>query len=223
MSFFSQVHSLHLTNKLKLDAPVVSLSGADNINRKTEELPIEPVTVIVRRTVRSGHETEYEALLQQLTKEARDFRGYLGTSVQPPGAGGSREYTSVFRFDTLANLRLFEASDLNKRFLREVAPHVEADAIWERMTGLEFWFAPPPGTVIPQPSPFRMALLLIAVVYGLVLSIGWLVGFVLSGWPYPLRLFVTISVEVFLMTYLLMPRLTRWLASWIYPSKHQTN
>lgn len=178
----------------------------------------EPVTVIVRRVVRKGHESDYEAWLQRLTAEARVFPGYLGTSVHPPGPAGPREYTSVFRFDTLKHLQDFEASDLRRRFLDEVTPHVEADAIWERMTGLEFWFTPPPGTVVPQPSLFRMAILLIVVVYGLVLSIGWLVGQLLANWPYSLRLLVTISVEVFLMTYVLMPRLTRWLARWIYPT-----
>ena len=176
----------------------------------------EPVTVIVRRKVKAGHEERYEALVHELTKEAGSMAGYLGTNIYRPASTG-QEYTSVFRFDTLENLKRFEGSELRSTFLREVVPHVEADATWERMTGLEFWFSPPPGTKVPQPSPFRMAILLIIVVYGLVLSIGWLVGQVLITWPYPLRLLVTIAIEVFLMTYFLMPRLTRWLARWIYP------
>jgi len=64
-----------------------------------------------------------------------------------------------------------------------------------------------------------MALVLVAVVYGLVMSIGQLVGLVLEGTPQQVRLLVTITIEVFIMTYLLMPRLTRWLARWIYPKK----
>lgn len=183
----------------------------------------EPVTVVVRRRVRAGHETDYEAWLRRFTEAVRDVPGYLGTQIQPPGATGPRTYTSVFRFDTLENLQTFEGSAIRARFLAEVTPYVEADAVWERMTGLEFWFAPPPGTVIPQPSPFRMALLLIAVVYLLVLSIGWGVGQILATWPYALRLLVTIAVEVFLMTYFLMPRLTRWLARWIYPTTKTTS
>ena len=31
-------------------------------------------------------------------------------------------------------------------------------------------------------------------------------------------LLLTIVLEVFLMTYVLMPRITRWFARWIYPS-----
>jgi antibiotic biosynthesis monooxygenase (ABM) superfamily enzyme len=138
--------------------------------------------------------------------------------VHRPGAQGPREYTSVFRFDTVEHLRAFEGSDLRRQALLEVAPLVEADAAWQQLTGLEFWFTPPPGTVVPQPSRLRMALMMIAVVYTLVLSLGSAVAAVLGSAPLPLRLLVTITLEVFLMTYVLMPRLTRWLAWWIYPS-----
>lgn len=177
-----------------------------------------PVTVVVKRQVRRGKEAEYEAWLERLIKEAAALPGYLGTNVLRPSTKAG-EYTSVFRFDTVEHLLAFEESELRRRALREVAELVEADAVWEKLTGLELWFTPPPGTVVPQPSRFRMALVMIAVVYGLVFSIGNLVGRVFGDLPTPLRLLVTITLEVFLMTYWLMPRLTRWLARFIYPAR----
>ncbi len=186
---------------------------------QTSESQAEPVTVVVRRRVRPGKESAYEEWLGALIKEASALPGYLGTNVQRPSASGPREYISVFRFDSVEHLRGFEQSELRQRALAEVVDLVEADAVWEKLTGLEFWFTPPPGTVVPQPSRLRMALVMIAVVYGLVLSIGTLVALVLQAAPMPLRLLVTITIEVFLMTYFLIPRLTRWLAGWIYPSQ----
>lgn len=178
-----------------------------------------PVTIVVTRRVQPGHEAQYEALLEGLLRDAAGFSGYLGAQVQRPAPGASRsEYTSVFRFASVPDLRAFEQSDRRRRFILEVTPHVEADATWDQLTGLEVWFSAPPGSVAPQPSRARMALLLIAVVYGLVLSIGSLVAIVLREAPTALRLLVTISIEVLLMTYVLMPRLTRWLARWIYPA-----
>lgn len=175
----------------------------------------EAVTVVVTRRVKAGRGPDYEAWLQRLIAAAGELPGYLGTTIQRPAAAG-HEYTSVFRFDTVDNLRAFERSELRRRALAEVVELVEADATWSELTGLEFWFTPPPGTAIPQPSRFRMALVMIAVVYALVLSIGSLVALLLAEAPMPLRLLVTIVIEVFLMTYVLMPRLTRWLARWIY-------
>jgi uncharacterized protein len=183
----------------------------------------QPVTVVVTRRVKPGREPDYEAWLQRLQAEARALPGYLGVTTQRPAAGGPREYVSAIRFATLADLRAFEGSELRARHLALVADLVEADAVWERMTGLEFWFTPPPGTVVAQPSRPRMALVMIVVVFGLVLSIGSLVNAAAAMLPlpvpYPLRLLLTITLEVLLMTYWLMPQITRRLARWIYPSQ----
>lgn len=189
-------------------------------------LPNEPVTVIIRRRVKPGREAEYEAWLQRLQTEARTLPGYLGVTTQRPASNGSREYVSAVRFDSLASLQAFEASQLRARHLAEVAPLVQSDAVWERMTGLEFWFSAPPGAVVPQPSRPRMALVMIAVVFNLVLLIGGAVNTALAALPfdtpYALRLLLTIAIEVVLMTYWLIPVLTRRLARWIYPSQPST-
>jgi len=178
----------------------------------------DSVTVVVTRQVKAGREAAYEAWLRRLIADAGSMPGFLGAKVEPP-TGTPSVYTSVFRFDGVDTLRAFEESDLRRRALAEVGDLVEADAVWSRLTGLELWFTPPPGTVIPQPSRLRMAVVMIVVVYGLVLSIGQLVAAVLASAPGPVRLLVTIVIEVFLMTYVLMPRLTRLLAKWIYPRK----
>lgn len=184
---------------------------------------VQPVTVVVTRRVKPGREKDYEAWLARLQAEARSLPGYLGVTTQRPGASGPREYVSAIRFTTLDSLRAFEKSELRARYLAEVTGMVEADAVWQRLTGLEFWFTPPPGTVVPQPSRPRMALLMIAVVFGLVLSIGTLVNAAAAmlpvALPYPVRLLATITIEVLLMTYWLMPQLTRRLARWIYPTR----
>lgn len=181
----------------------------------------EPVTVVITRRVRPGREAEYERWLERLQVEARGLPGYMGATTQRPAPGAPRVYVSVIRFARLADLQAFEDSDLRRRHLEAVVDLVEADAQWERLTGLEFWFTPPPGTVVPQPSRPRMVLLMTAVVFVLVLTIGTVVGGLAARVPVPVpapvRLLVTIALEVTLMTYWLMPRLTRRLARWIYP------
>src|SRR5919109_4897715 len=178
----------------------------------------DSVTVVVTRRVKSGHESQYENWLKRLLEEAKSMKGYLGATVQKP-VPGTTEYTSVFRFDNVENLRKFEESEIRARYLREVMNYVEADAIWKKFSGLEFWFSPPTGTIVPQPSRLRMALVMISVVYGLVISIGQLVA-TLAGDIIPsyVSLLITISIEIFLMTFILMPHLTKLFAKWIYPS-----
>jgi antibiotic biosynthesis monooxygenase (ABM) superfamily enzyme len=182
----------------------------------------EPVTVVVTRRVKPGRETDYEAWLTQLLRDVAALPGYLGTTVHRPPPGGPRNYTSVFRFDSVDHLRGFEDSEVRRRALASVGALVEEDAAWQQLTGLEFWFSAPAGTLVPQPSRPRMALLMIVVVYGLVLSIGQVVALVLGDAPAPLRLLVTIIIEVALLTWVIMPRLTRLLSRWIYPSVRTT-
>lgn len=183
----------------------------------------EPLTVVITRRVKAGRTADYEAWLQQLQQDARDLPGYLGVATQRPAPGAPLDYVSVLRFDSLASLQAFERSDLRARALAQVNEFVEGDAAWQRLTGLEFWFTPPPGTVVPQPSRARMAMVMIAVVFGLVLGLGTLVNAAFAllpfATPYSLRLLVTITVEVLLMTYWLMPLITRRLARWIYPAR----
>ena len=176
----------------------------------------DPVTITVRRKVKPGREAAYEGWLRRLSEgAARDFPGYLGAEFHRPGPDGI--FRSVFRFDSIAHLEAFERSDFRAAMLAEGAELFAGDAAWERMTGLEFWFDPPPGTRVPQPDPHRMALVLIAVVYVLVLLINFTIGPLMVDWPLMLRLAVTVAIQVALMTYAIMPRLTPRIARFIYP------
>ncbi|MCU0929572.1 MAG: hypothetical protein MUE62_10510 [Burkholderiaceae bacterium] len=64
------------------------------------------------------------------------------------------------------------------------------------------------------------------VVFGLVLAVGSVVDAAFSQLPFatpdPVRLFVTIAIEVALMTWWVMPAITRRLAPWIYPQRSTT-
>ena len=177
----------------------------------------EAVTIVVRRRVKPGSEAAYEDWLHRLIRDAANLSGYLGTQIHKPGRP-SDPYVSVFRFASLEELENFERSELRARYLKEVAPLVAADAVWDKITGLEIWFEAPKGTVTAQPSPHRMALVLIVVVFVLVLTLNVALTPLIGDWPLALRLLVTVILQVGLMTYVIMPRLTRLLASWIFPT-----
>jgi uncharacterized protein len=171
-----------------------------------------PATMVVRRRVKPGSEAAYEAWLTRLSDLAhREVPGYLGADFLRPGPSGG-EYRSV------ANLEAFEASDVKRRMLAEAAPLFAAEAVKDITTGLELWFDPPPGTIVAQPSPHRMALVLFLVVAVLVYGMNVVLGPLVMDWPTPVRILVFAALQVGLMTYLIMPRLSRLLARFIYPS-----
>jgi antibiotic biosynthesis monooxygenase (ABM) superfamily enzyme len=131
--------------------------GARAACGRVSALP-EPVTVVITRRVKAGREAEYEAWLARLQAAARGVPGYLGVTTQRPAPGAAREYVSAVRFASLDDLRRYETTALHRDHLAEVAGLVEGDATWQALTGLEFWFTPPPGMAVPQPSRPRMVI-----------------------------------------------------------------
>lgn len=72
-----------------------------------------------------------------------------------------------------------------------------------------------PTPVREQPSGVVTTVVERHVKPGLVF--GAIAAAVIPDWPFPLRLVAVIAVEITLMTYVLLPFLTRRLARWIYP------
>ncbi|MEO1700875.1 MAG: antibiotic biosynthesis monooxygenase [Pseudomonadota bacterium] len=177
----------------------------------------ETVTIVVRQRVKPGREPEYEAWLKRMTDGARaNFPGYVGVGYHRPEEPGGY-YRQIFRFDSVEELEEFERSSYRSNMLAEGAVNFAADPAFERMTGLEFWFDPPRGTIVAQPSPHRMALVMIIVVFTMILILSSIVGALTPDWPSPLRLLLTVTIQVALMTYVVMPRLTPLIAPLIYP------
>ncbi|HUR35876.1 MAG TPA: hypothetical protein VM032_18860 [Vicinamibacterales bacterium] len=183
-----------------------------------------PVTEVVTRRVRPGMEEKYEDWLRRQFAEAETLPGFMGVDIERPAPDARiREYTSVIRFDTVKSLRAFEHSDMRHRYLSEVVDLIEGDVTLHRLSGLEFWFTPPKGTVVPQPTRWRMMVVTMVTVYFLVMTAGQVVMRGLSGTPFAVRMAGLVVIQVSLMTYVFMPRVTRLMARWIYPTVRPTH
>ena len=177
----------------------------------------ETVTIVVWQRVKPGREAEYEAWLKRMTEgAAAEFPGYVGVGFHRP-AHAADTYRQIFRFDSIEQLEAFERSDYRAAMLAEGAKLFEADPVFERMTGLEFWFDPPKGTKVRQPSPHRMALVMIVVVFTMILILSTIIGALIPSWPQLFRLLLTVTIQVCLMTYVVMPKLTPLIAGFVYP------
>lgn len=182
------------------------------------EAPVDhlPVTVVVTRVVKAGREREYEEVLRKILEVAQRFPGHLGVNVMKPRNPGDREYTLVFRFDTVENLRRWELSKERAEFIVKVAPFTEGEAHVQKLTGMEAWFALPGHTVRP-PARYKMAVVSWVAAFPLV---QLMTGFLLPRLEFlpPIAKGLVMSVMmIVLMTYVVMPRLTKLFAPWLYP------
>jgi uncharacterized protein len=174
-----------------------------------------PVTLVISRRVRPGGEAAFEAWARELQAASRGFPGYRGTGVLRPPPGVA-EYTFAVRFDSAEAARAWDDEVRREWLPRAPAASLASDAS-VRVEGVEFWFSAP-GAAPGQPVRWRMALVLSVVVAALIVLIAPLTRAMLdAGWPLPLRALVVGTAQCVLMTYVVMPRVTRWLGAWVLP------
>jgi uncharacterized protein len=176
-----------------------------------------PITTTVTRRVRPGHEAAYEEFLEGIIAAASRYPGHLGVEVFKPQDATAGDYRTVYRFDTAEHLHAWLDSEEHAAWLERAEPHVIGPMRTRFVTGLESWFTLPgrPGT--PPPPPYKMALLTWITIFPLITAIVLATGPLLEGVPVVPKLGITTAIAVPLMTWVVMPRVTRLLRGWLYP------
>jgi uncharacterized protein len=188
------------------------------------ELPAHaqgPVTTTVTRRVKPGHEAAYEEFLAGISSAARAFPGYLGVEVFRPAGGQGGEYRTVYRFDSSAHLRAWLDSEERAAWLQRAGPHVAGPMRTQVLTGLEGWFTLPTRSGVAPPPRYKMAILTWVTIFPFLTFIVVVSAPLLGNRPLVLRLAATTAVTVPLMTWVVMPRVTRLLHRWLYPDRRR--
>ncbi|MCA8932411.1 MAG: antibiotic biosynthesis monooxygenase [Rhodospirillaceae bacterium] len=174
-----------------------------------------PITVMSARRVKPGCEEELEAALKGMIAAGSAFVGHMGATVFRPDAG-TDVYRIVFKFDRLENLQVWETSAERGEWLARIRDLTVGDASFESLSGLETWFTLPGArTVKPPPRP-KMATLTWLALFPMVSLLLWALGPVLAELPFLLRTLVLTGLVTGLMTWVVMPRLTRLFARWLF-------
>jgi uncharacterized protein len=193
---------------------VAESSGPDEGTRRDGA---GPVTVTVSRTVKAGCEEAFEGWLSGVCAEASRFEGHLGASVLRPAAGSRPEYVLIFRFDSAAHLEAWNRSAARAEWLERALPLTAGEPRREIVTGLEHWFTLPGAPAVRPPPRHKMALVTWLAIFPLVLVIGTALEPLLSGTSRLVRTFVMTALLVLLMTYVVMPQMTRLFRRWLFP------
>lgn len=177
----------------------------------------EPVSVLWSRRVKSGREADFETWAHGITAEARDFPGHLGASVL--NVPGSSEYHVLYTFVDRLSLEAWLDSNERAGWMADVGELTEEEQDLQKVTGLETWFKlPGTRTATMKPPPrWKMWLVTVAAIYPLILALFSLLSPFIAGWPLPLRALIFPLVLVTLMTYIVMPAITRLLRRWLAP------
>lgn len=180
-----------------------------------------PVTRIVRRRVTPGHEEQYTAGVRDMFAAMKKHGGFVGGELIPPETPGGT-YQMVSHFESEAALAEWDASTARAVALDALRPHAEDEPAYRRLTGLEAWFEGPVVPASTRPPRLRMAIVTWLGIWPTASLFIWFVSPVLAQWGVPFLLitgFNTLMITV-VMTYLVMPNLTKLMRGFLNPKQH---
>ena len=169
---------------------------------------------------------EFEEWVSGINKEMSRQEGSMGVEIIRPTERESKpEYVIIFRFNNYDNLTRWENSSIRNEWLRKGRELVEADPEIQKLTGFEFWFTPYSrrssglAPLVPPPR-YKMVIVTIPVISVLLLTLVPQIHVVteMLSIPYSVRFVIAITITVIMMTYLIMPLLTKLLRPWLFSS-----
>jgi uncharacterized protein len=180
-----------------------------------------PVTVDIVQVVKTGSEESFEALLTKLISASENFEGRLGCNVfRSSNQDNLSEYRIIFKFNSLKNLRNWENSEIRHRLIESAKPLLVGDVKWQVITGLETWFTlSAKGAIVPPPR-YKMVIITFLAAYPTTTLVNFLLQ-PLKVLPAPLLSLIGMLILLSSMTYIIMPRMTKLFAKWLYPEQFQ--
>ncbi len=171
---------------------------------------------MISRRVKPGCEPDFEVFLAGVTEACSQFPGYLGSSIFRPATADDPEYRVIFKFDRLSNLRRWETSQQRHHWFSQAAALTESPPQIQVLTGLETWFTLPGRAELVPPPRYKMVVVTWLAVFPLITLLSTILQPYVGDFPLPLRVMLITAIAVPVMTYGLMPQMTRWFAGWLY-------
>jgi hypothetical protein len=176
-----------------------------------------PAVVAIARRVKSGCEADFEAAVRGVTLAASTFPGYLGSEVLHP-RNRRGEWQLIMRFDTLIHLQEWESSSVCQGWIARADALTETPQV-SRVNGLEAWFALPEAPNVAPPPKWKTAIVSAIGLYPMISILPTLLQPITNTLPPWLATLVSISIMMPLMTWIVMPQVTRLFKRWLYPSQ----
>lgn len=172
-----------------------------------------PIHVAITRRVLPGREEEFREGLREFFQTSFDHGSVMGASMlTPPPGSDSREFGILRSFTDEAERDAFYQTPMFKAWDERARSLTEGEPESRQLSGLEAWFRS------PNPPPrWKMAVATLLGVFPTSLILGATVGPLTRGWPFPTGTLVFSIVMVAMLTWVVMPQVTRLLHLWLHP------
>jgi hypothetical protein len=183
--------------------------------------PVPTVSMVFSHRVLPGKLDAYRRWNERILAAARQFRGYVDSQAFEPVPGVQDAWVNILRFRKAGDMERWLGSDERKALLAELPGIVAETEVRRLATGLEGWFARGDEKSAPAgPLPWKQALAILVALYPttFLVKIG-LTAILPLNTPLPTSNLLGNIVAVAIMTWLLMPHVTKALSFWLFPAK----
>jgi len=175
--------------------------------------------MVVSTRVKPGREHEYREWQITIDHEAARFPGFLGNEAFPPVPGLQEEWVVVVRFDSAKHLQDWLESEPRHRLVQQAAQLWDEARVESFGGGFPGWFTAGRGASGQPalPPEWKQAMTVLLVLYPTVMLLSRFLSPWLAGLPLAASMFISNVASVAVLTWLLMPLVTRALGFWLSP------
>jgi hypothetical protein len=173
-----------------------------------------PIHIAITRRVRPGCEAEFQEALREFFQTSFGHGGVLGASMlTPPPGSESHEFGILRTFRDEVERDTFYASPMFKAWEERARTLTEGEPVYRQLHGLEAWFRSPHG----PPPRWKMSIATFLGVFPTAMILNLTLGRSIQPWPFLLGSAVFNASMVALLTWIVMPLVTRALRGWLHP------
>jgi antibiotic biosynthesis monooxygenase (ABM) superfamily enzyme len=180
----------------------------------------QPIHVAITRRIKPGCEQEFETALKEFFARSLSHSGVHGAAmlVPPPGSS-STEYGILRSFANAAERDAFYASPLFLEWKKRIAPLSDGEPEARELQGLEAFFRQDSPSL---PPTWKMAIATYLGVVPVIMTLALTLGPLIRSWNFVLYNLVFNACVVALLTWVVMPLITRALHGWLQAGESKT-
>lgn len=171
-------------------------------------------TCVITERVKSDHIQAFEDWTGRANANLATAAGFLGIDTIRLDDEGAR-YVTMIHFESQGELDDWQNSEKHQELLAELEPMIDHKTM-QRAEGLEILYAVPPANRPQHPSYWRQVAVVTPVVFLLIVAVNWLLS-PIDDLPGPVLLALSVTVVSMLLTWPVMPTVTRWFGRFLYP------
>ncbi|MBP2134480.1 antibiotic biosynthesis monooxygenase (ABM) superfamily enzyme [Methanomicrobium sp. W14] len=182
----------------------------------SDNFQVTSITQIKTHHLKKGRREEFEKELSRLSEIFSNLPGYCGANFFKSCDEKDSDYTVVLKFRSKKDYDNWNGSPEKRWWIQREKELTVSPPDFYTVSGLESWFTLPGNRILKPPRKYKQA----AVTWLAVCILAVLTPLentVFGSFPFIVQKMIDTAILVTLLSYALMPALTRVFSFWLYP------